>query len=198
MTEPLDQELRALVRSRRVKDRLQAVAQLRGVDGSHAIPALIGLLYDGRSNVADAAADALRGGFGSAGRTAMMRVLHEDHEWARLAVARSLAADGDPVAMPVLDEALRGPDLDQWGPALERLVRFGADARPLIERELMDRNGPPMMREMCAPALVEVSGDDARPLLEEVARSAPHVVRVAALRSLRTLDERAARGAGGS
>jgi hypothetical protein len=45
-----------------------------------------------------------------------------------------------------------------------------------------------MMREMCAPALVEVAGEDARPLLEEVARTAPSVVRAAARRALAMRD----------
>lgn len=190
LTEHLGSDLRNLIHSRWSKRRLRAVEQLRGVMASEAIPVLVQMLPDRQARVGDAAADALRDDFGEAGRAAMREVLEDGGQWARLAVERSLAVARNP-ELAALDQVLKDPDLDEWGPALERLVDIGAEARPLIERELIDRKGPQMMREMCASALVEVAGEEARPMLQGVARTASSsVVKAAARRALWDLDRR--------
>lgn len=74
-------------------------------------------------------------------------------------------------------------------PSIERLVSIGAEARPLIERQLMDRKGAQMMREMCASAFAELMGEDARPLLAQVAKTTrSSTVKAAACRELWQLD----------
>jgi len=190
----MSDELWALLRSRRQSRRLRAVGELRGLSEHEAVPILSEVMYDRSTRVADAAADALRDHFGAAGRGVLLRKLDEDHEWARLVAARSLAEEREPRALAALDLALRSPDADEWGPAMQRIVCFGADARPVIERELLDRNGSSSLREMAAHALVSVAGEEARPTLEEVASTASGRVRAAALRALNRLDVCATRG----
>lgn len=188
MTEQLDDKVRGLVHSRWGRRRLRAVEQLREIADARSIPVLAGMLRDSRIRVGDAAADALRDDFGTAGRAAMRAVCEQGDDWARLAVERSLAVERHP-QLKRLDEALKDPDVDEWGPTLEYLVSIGAEARPLIERELMDRKGPPMMREMCASAFAELVGENARPLLKQVARTTrSSTVKSAAHRALHQLD----------
>ena len=188
LTGQLDDDLRRLVHSRRRKRRLGAVERLRALPAPQAIPVLVQLLRDRAACVGDAAAGALRDDFGAAGRDAMQRALDGDSQWARLAVQCSLAVARNP-ELAALDGVLKDPDLDEWGFAIERLVSIGVEARPLIERRLMDRKGAQMLREMCSSAFVELVGEDARPLLVQVARTTrSSTVKAAACRDLWELD----------
>lgn len=190
MTEQFDEELRGLIRSRWGRRRLRAVTRLRHVVAPQAMPVLKEMLRDSHIRVGEAAADALRDDFGTAGRSAMRAELEQGSRWPQLAVERSLAVERHP-ALRRLDEALKDPDLDEWGPTLESLVSIGAVSRPLIERELMNRKGPPMMREMCASAFAQLVGEDARPLLKRVAKTTrSSSVKRAARRVLWMLDHR--------
>lgn len=170
--------------------RLRAVDELTTAPASGAVALLADLLWDRRSGVADAAADALRVHFGADGRAALLEALTSKSELARLAAARTLAYDREPRALAALDEAMRGPDLDQWGPAVERMELFGDAALPIFQRELLDEeNGPRMLREMCAGALLNVAGEKARPALEQAASSRDRFVAQAARKALGQLGE---------
>jgi len=191
----VDSQVVALAHSWWRRRRLRAVEVLTSAPGAGAVPLLADLLRDRRSDVADAAADALLEHFGVAGRAALLDALTSDHEWARLAAARTLAYDREPRALDALAEALDGPDADQWGPALDRIVLFGAAARPIVERYVLD-DGSGWLGEMCARTLPEVAGEDARPALMQAARSRNRYVAGAAKGSLAYLDSAADRQSG--
>lgn len=188
MTEEIERETLALAHSRWTRRRLRAVERLRTSPAAFAVPVLTDLLHDRWGRVANEAAEALLECFGDAGYAALLDALDDEREWTKLAAARVLAFTQEPRALLALDEALRGPDLDQWGPAVEGMELFGEAARSIFERELADEeNGPRMLREMCAGALANVAGEEARPALERAAASRDRFVANAAREALTRL-----------
>jgi HEAT repeat protein len=177
-----------LTRSRRRRKRLEAVELLAGLPPAMSAPVLVEMLSDRRDDVAEASAEVLRMRAGAEGRAALAGAL--SGLWpASLIAARSLAHERDPRAFDLLVAALRGNDWDAWWPATESLCLYGGAAAPILERELLNEDGPRLVRELAASSLAEIAGRAAVPALVVAAGSSDRVVAGRAKSALIDLGE---------
>ncbi len=183
------EHLKRLARSRRGRKRLEAVEAFAGLSPTVSVPELDKMLSDRRTYVADAAAEVLRTRAGAEGHAALARALSSDDPGVNLVAARSLAHERDPRAVDVLEAALRGNDPDEWAPAIEALCCYGVAATAILERELLNEDGPRFLREMAAPSLAEIAGRAAIPALVVAAGSSDKIVAGRARSALIDLGE---------
>lgn len=194
------QDLLRDVSSRSATRRFGAAKRLRDEDPDFAIPLLQELLTGGPTiRVTREAAGSLQAMDQDRARMVLVQALDHPHDWVRLMAAEQLAKGRDPRARPVLEAALGTDDIDQFGPAVEGICRYGdTEARQTLERAVGDPEAIPLLREIASGGLLVLGTRESLPALQSALASKNSDVRRTARDAIEAIEERERRSAVGN